>query len=115
MENHADTLKWLGLYLEDSGHVVLTAKTMHEALESVPGANADVLISDIGLPDGDGWELLRALRLPHSIYAIAISGLGMTEDRARSKAAGFRQHLLKPINVIELDRALEEAASEKAA
>ena len=74
-----------------------------------------MLISDIGLPDGTGWELLQRLQLPHPIYAIAMSGFGMNADQARSRAAGFRHHLLKPFPLNELDGLLEEAARELAA
>ena len=110
VENHADTLKWLSFYLEDGGHTILAAKTMAEALDSLPKANADVLISDIGLPDGDGWELLEGLHQDRPPYAIAISGAGMMKDRARSEAAGFQRHLVKPLDLEELEEALEEAS-----
>ena len=114
VENHADSLKYLVLYLEMIGHTVLSATTMTEALAKLPGARCEVLISDMGLPDGDGWELLRTVQLPSPIYAIAMSGFGMNADRARSKAAGYRHHLLKPFVPTELDAALEEAAQAKA-
>ena len=112
VENHADSLKYLVLYLETMGHTVLSATTMTEALEKLPIAGCEVLISDMGLPDGDGWELLRTVQLPSPIYAIAMSGFGMNADRARSKAAGYRHHLLKPFVPTELDEALEAAAQE---
>jgi CheY-like chemotaxis protein len=118
VENHADTLKWLGLYLEQLGHTVVTARTMGEALAALPGAGCDVLISDIGLPDGNGWELLEQLRQnrrPHPSYAIAMSGFGMNADQGRSKAAGFRHHLLKPFDPEQLDGMLAEATRETAA
>lgn len=115
VENHADTLKWLTLYLEQLGHSVLSARTVDEALTSLPAANCNVLISDIGLPDGDGWELLRRAELPPAVYAIAMSGFGMNADRAKSKATGFRHHMLKPFDPDELDALLEEAAEEMAA
>ena len=114
VENHADTLKYLSLYLEAMGHSVVSAKTMAEALEALPGAGCDVLISDIGLPDGDGWTLLQTVQLPRSIYAIAMSGFGMNADRVKSKDAGYRHHLLKPFVPTELDAALLEAAQEAA-
>ena len=112
VENHFDTLKWLSLYLEEMGHVVASATCMKEALEALPAADCHVLISDIGLPDGDGWELLLGARLPRPVYAIAMSGFGMNADRLKSKAAGYRHHLLKPFVPRELDAALEEAARE---
>src|SRR5829696_6670983 len=96
VENHADTLKYLRMYLEQLGHAVRAARSMTEALAELPSSDCDVLISDIGLPDGDGWELLRQVKLPHSPYAIAMSGYGMNADRLRSKEAGYRHHILKP-------------------
>ena len=67
------------------------------------------------LPDGDGWELMAKAHLPATVYAIAMSGFGMNTDRLKSKAAGFRRHLLKPFVPTELDAALEEAAREATA
>lgn len=112
VENHPDTLEYLQLYLEESGHHVESAETMASALEALPGRDFDVLISDIGLPDGTGWDLLGRLQLPRPVYAIAMSGLGMNADQLRSRAAGFRHHLLKPFPLSELDGLLEEAARE---
>ena len=112
VENHADSLKWLVRYLEVMGHTTASAQTMQGALELLPQAEYDVLISDIGLPDGDGWELLQSVRLPHPIYAVAMSGFGMNTDRAKSKAAGYRHHFLKPFNPVELEAALDEATRE---
>ena len=112
VEDHPDTLEYMQMYLETLGHTVLTADTMTKALATLPRADCDVLISDIGLPDGDGWLLMRRLQLPQPIYAIAMSGFGMGEDQLKSQEAGFRHHLLKPIRPKELDTALENAARE---
>ena len=114
VENHADSLHALQYYLEQMGHAVIAATTMAEALERLPGADCEVLISDIGLPDGSGWELLERARLPRPIFAIAVSGYGMPEDCERSVAAGFRAHLVKPTDPDELDGLLEQAMAEKA-
>jgi two-component system CheB/CheR fusion protein len=112
VENHKDTLLWLSRYLEMLGHTVCSARTKAEALEALPKAGCDVLISDIGLPDGNGWELLQSVPLPRPIFAIAMSGFGMTADRAKSVAAGYRHHILKPFDPSALDAILEEAARE---
>ena len=112
VENHRDTLAYMQMYLEASGHTVRSADSMTKALAALPGANCDVLISDIGLPDGDGWMLLRLVQLPHPIYAIAMSGFGMGADQLWSQEAGYRHHLLKPIDPAQLDAALAEAARE---
>ncbi|MGZ8993650.1 MAG: response regulator [Burkholderiaceae bacterium] len=112
VENHADTREFLTFMLEELGHHVIVADTMTKALREVPLSDSDVLISDIGLPDGDGWELLSRLNLPHPIFAIAMSGFGTASDRARSKAAGFRHHLVKPMGLEQLETILNDAAEE---
>jgi two-component system CheB/CheR fusion protein len=109
VENHADTLRWLTLYLEVLGHTVTTAQTLTEAKAALSGSDCDVLISDIGLPDGTGWELLEQAQLSRPIFAIAMSGFGMNADNTRSRKAGYHHHLLKPFKVAELDKMLKEA------
>jgi CheY-like chemotaxis protein len=115
VENDADTLKYFRMYLEDEGHRVWDARSVAEALAKIPKVECDVLISDVGLADGTGWELMeklreRGLQLPP--YAIAMSGFGMNADRAKSNAAGFRHHLLKPFDIDDLDEILKEASRE---
>jgi CheY-like chemotaxis protein len=112
VENHEDTRFLLGLLLEQLGHTVFSATTLGDALEQLPDAECEVLISDIGLPDGNGWELLARLGDEAPRYAIAMSGFGMASDRQRSLAAGYRHHLLKPVEPNELERLLDEAAAE---
>jgi two-component system CheB/CheR fusion protein len=114
VENHEDTLNALRLYLELQGHTVQSARDMKSALEIAPTAQFDVLISDIGLPDGNGWELLRQLSAHGPIKAIAMSGFGMNADRTKSKAAGFRAHLIKPFLIEELETALQTIVDEMA-
>lgn len=111
VENHEDTRILLCILLEQMGHTVRTAASMNEALREIPAGDYDVLISDIGLPDGDGWELMRRLeRRPR--YAIAMSGLGMQGDRAKSREVGFRHHLVKPTGPEQLVEILESAERE---
>src|SRR4051794_15562202 len=114
VENHADTVQWLKLFLEDLGHVVGAVRTAAEAHAALKAEDWDVLISDIGLPDGTGWDLLQ--QQPSNkrpLFAIAMSGFGMNSDTSRSHAAGFRQHLLKPFKTEELEKLLAQAASER--
>lgn len=113
VENHDDSRLMLTMLLSSMGHQVQSAASMHEALGCLPQANPEVLVSDIGLPDGDGWELLRRVELPHEVYAIAMSGYGMAADRERSKAAGFRHHLVKPMDIEQLETLLAEASRER--
>ncbi len=112
VENHDDTRYLLGLLLEQLGRTVFSAATLSEASEKVPGARCDLLISDIGLPDGSGWDLMVRLGDDRPPYAIAMSGFGMSSDRQRSLSVGFRHHLLKPVEPNHLEKLLDEAATE---
>jgi len=109
IENHQDTLDAIKMFLEAQGHTVEVALDMKSALSQAPATKFDVLISDIGLPDGDGWELVKKLReqIP-GLKAIAMSGYGMRADLERSKASGFGAHLIKPFGPMELDAALKK-------
>lgn len=98
--------------LESLGYVVIVAGSMRAALTIAVRSNCDVLLSDIDLPDGNGWELLSLLNLPRPMYAIAMSGYGTISDHRRSKAAGFRHHLVKPMGLEQLETILAEAAKE---
>ncbi|MBC7367004.1 MAG: response regulator [Undibacterium sp.] len=115
IENHPDTLNYLKMHLESVGHSVTTACTMQAALAASPTENCDVLLSDLGLPDGDGWQLMELAKFPQPVYAVAMSGFAAESDFARSKAAGFRRHIVKPFGGEDLREALEEAAREIAA
>ena len=113
VEDHEDTRVTFKAYLESRGHFVATAASVKEAVEALPTAHCDVLFSDIGLPDGTGWDLLRDVRLEKPIYAVAMSGFGMQADRARSYEAGFRHHLVKPPRIDKILTILDEVAAER--
>jgi len=74
----------------------------------------DLLVSDIGLPDGSGHDLMRQIRAEQSIAGIAFSGFGMEDDLEKSRAVGFTEHLIKPINVDRLQATLREIARKQA-
>ena len=57
-----------------------------------------LVISDLGLPDGSGYDLMRKLRADHRLRGIALSGFGMEEDVRRAEEAGFSRHLTKPVD-----------------
>ena len=107
VENHVDTLRILQMHLKSLGHRVVPARNMNEAVAALADDQYDIFLSDIGLPDGDGWQLMRRV-LEHSprAYGIAMSGYGTLSDREKSKAAGFRHHLLKPFSPDELETLL---------
>jgi CheY-like chemotaxis protein len=93
--------------LHRRGYQVTSAGTLAEAKAASGERPFDVLISDLGLPDGSGCELLAALP-QHFVRSIALSGYGMESDIARSKHAGFHAHLVKPLTTQQLDRTLNE-------
>ncbi|MEO6568381.1 MAG: ATP-binding protein [Opitutaceae bacterium] len=106
VEDHVTTLKALANLLERDGHRVTTAANVAEALAAAATNTFDLVISDLGLPDGTGTELMEQLRDRYHLRGIALSGYGMEEDLARSSAAGFVTHLVKPVSIAELRRAL---------
>ena len=108
VEDHADTAEALADLLRGRGYQVTIAGSIAEALgqaEAPEGRRIDLVVSDLGLPDGSGMDLMRELSGRHGLTGIALSGYGMEEDVRKSHEAGFRQHLTKPVDV----RALEEA------
>lgn len=113
VEDHEATLQVLSRLLHRAGHDVITASSVTAALAAVDGRTFDVLISDLGLPDGTGVDLITALRARRSDFrAIALSGYGMEDDMQRTRAAGFDEHLVKPVDFEQLRRALSKLAPE---
>jgi CheY-like chemotaxis protein len=112
VEDDNDTLEAIQIYLQRLGHIVFSARSKAEAVKKIPRANCHVLISDINLPDGNGWELMQEIEDLRPNYAIAISGYGMKADRQRSAESGFRHHVVKPVFPDRLDTLLEEATAE---
>ena len=111
VEDHVDTLRIMAKLLRALGYGVATASTVSEALRLCEQESVDLLVSDIGLPDGTGYDLLRQIGARRPIKAIAVSGFSQEEDRARSKQAGFAEHLTKPIDFQKLELALARVAS----
>ncbi|MEO6994260.1 MAG: ATP-binding protein, partial [Lacunisphaera sp.] len=107
VEDHLATLKTLAHLLKADGHRVITATNVTEALAATAVNTFDLVISDLGLPDGTGNELMEKLRSAYGLRGIALSGYGMEEDLARSRAAGFVTHLVKPVAMADLRSALE--------
>jgi CheY-like chemotaxis protein/nitrogen-specific signal transduction histidine kinase len=98
VEDHADTSQVLKRLLTKQLHEVRAVHTVADAIAAAEMERFDLIISDIGLPDGSGLELMPKLRQLGATVGIALSGFGMEEDVARSRAAGFREHLTKPLN-----------------
>ncbi len=108
VDDHGDTRRVLSRLLLRSGHEVITADSARSALEILEGQQFDALISDIGLPEISGYELIRQAKRRQPLRGIALSGLGMDDDVRRSIEAGFDHHLTKPINFQELQTVLGE-------
>jgi CheY-like chemotaxis protein len=109
VENHVDARFLLRALLETLGHVVTEAISVADGLRKIAAADFDVLISDINLGDGTGWDLMRSARLPPRVLPIAYSGHCSSADIARSNAAGFHHHLVKPGGLEALEIILADA------
>jgi signal transduction histidine kinase len=106
VDDHPDTCAALERLLQLRGHSVTTAHDMRGAIELANGSSFDLLISDVGLPDGNGMDLIRSLRSQQPIRGIAISGFGMDTDIRKSVEAGFSEHLVKPVTLEKLEAAI---------
>ncbi|HMJ07199.1 MAG TPA: ATP-binding protein, partial [Chthoniobacterales bacterium] len=112
VEDHSSTLEVLSRLLTRAGHAVVTAGTLADALSAAAAGIFDLVISDLGLPDGTGNELMEILRARYKLRGIALSGFGMEEDVARSRQAGFAAHLTKPVDFQQLRRALHDVTND---
>jgi PAS domain S-box-containing protein len=114
VEDHADTAEAMADLLRLLGHRVEVAGSVAAALATAD-ANAqtafDLVVSDLGLPDGSGLELMAELTRRHGLKGIAVSGYGMEEDIRKSREAGFERHLTKPINLQTLETAIRQATA----
>ena len=110
VEDHPDTATVMTLLLKSLGHGVEMANGVARALELAEKQSFDLVISDLGLPDGSGLELMRLLGQKHGLKGVAISGYGMEADLADSKDAGFIAHLTKPVNFQQVRALLSQFA-----
>ena len=97
VEDHEDTRMILRRLLTRWGHTVTAAGCVAEARLALADGTFDLLLSDVGLPDGTGMDVVATLREKSRIPAVAMSGYGMEADIARTRAAGFDEHLVKPV------------------
>jgi two-component system CheB/CheR fusion protein len=112
VEDHGDTAATLQMLLQSSGFEVETAGGFQQAMNFATSNSIDLLISDLGLPDRSGLELIKELRQHGcSFKAIALSGYGREEDVRRSKEAGFAAHLTKPVDLDVLLRTVDSVIS----
>lgn len=104
IDDHEATLHVLKRLLTRRGHQVVTANSVATALTAAATNTFDLVISDVGLPDGTGLDLMAQLRDRHGLRGIALTGYGMENDIAQSKAAGFIGHLTKPVDYTQLQK-----------
>lgn len=114
VEDHPQTVKVLARLVEARGFRVLTAHSVTQARAVAAANDIGFLISDLGLPDGNGGELMRELRDQLGIAGVALTGYGMDADVADARRSGFILHLTKPIQIGDLEKALALARQELA-
>src|SRR5438270_10215297 len=112
VEDHDDTLVVLARLLRMSGYEVDACGTAEGARELAASGRCDLLVADIGLPDGSGLDLMRDVRQRHGIPGIAMTGFG-EHDAQTCQAAGFSHHLLKPVAFDDLLAAIKSLAATK--
>lgn len=114
VEDHADTAEAMADLLRGLDHRVTVAGSVSAGLAAAEAAmeegGIDLLVSDLGLPDGTGHDLMRELGRRYRIKGIALSGYGMEEDIQKSLEAGFERHLTKPVSLQILRAAIQQAA-----
>jgi CheY-like chemotaxis protein/anti-sigma regulatory factor (Ser/Thr protein kinase) len=111
VEDHEDTKRSLTNLLRRRGYHVESAGDLQSALDLSTKEEFDVLISDLGLPDGSGIDLMRALNSQRPVFGIALTGFGMEDDIRKSYEVGFKHHLVKPIDLNKLDSFIQESAA----
>ena len=112
VEDHADTLRVVARLLDHFGHEISLADGAQIALQIIESKEFDVILSDIGLPDGNGYEVIAQAKLKGPVKGVALTGLDKDEDAKRSKEAGFDFHLTKPVDFHELRTVLAQVSLE---
>jgi CheY-like chemotaxis protein len=112
-EDHHDTARTISRLLRSAGFAVTAAPDVASASAAADRELFDVLVSDLGLPDGDGYEITRRIRAIRSMPGIAMSDYGMNEDRRRSHEAGFSAHLVKPIDLPQIIAAIRRVTDNR--
>lgn len=114
VDDHVETLRAMSKLLSLHGYQVIAADGYQAAIEAAMSERFDLLLTDVGLWDGDGHNLfghIRALPNFSELIAIAVTGRGMPEDVQDSRDAGFKAHLLKPVHYQQLTKVIEKALS----
>jgi CheY-like chemotaxis protein len=113
VEDHESTAHVLSRLLVKAGYQVAVAGDLASSRNVMQHDHFDLLLSDLGLPDGSGLDLMHEVASKQGIPGIAFSGYGTDQDVQKSLAAGFCEHLVKPIDMERLLRAVKHAVGEK--
>jgi len=113
VEDHFDTREYIRRLLEAASHRVTTTESAEEALKIAETTSFDLVLSDLGLPDMSGNELMRRLRARFNLPGIALSGYGMENDIEESRKSGFTYHLTKPVSFDRLKSLVAEVTANR--
>lgn len=111
VEDHSDTLEALSRLLNHFGHEISTAGDARSALDMISSKEFDVVLCDIALPDGNGYDVIAEAKRTRAVKAVAISGFAARDDIERGRNAGFDFHLAKPVDFHELRSVLGQIAA----
>jgi CheY-like chemotaxis protein len=111
VEDHSDTLQALSRLLSHFGHEISLADTAQSALNTIDSKEFDVVLCDIALPDGNGYDVVAQAKRKRPVKAVALTGFSASEDIERGKEAGFDFHLAKPVDFHELRAVLGQIAA----
>ena len=111
VEDHGETRRALSRLLSYFGHEISVADSTQSALKFVDAKRFDVVLSDIRLPDGTGYEVISNAKLKQRVKGIALTAFGADEDIRRSNEVGFDFYLTKPVGFCELRSVLSQVAS----
>src|SRR5262249_49598669 len=111
VEDHRDTLQALSNLLTHFGHEISVADDAESARKIIRSKEFDVVLADISLPDGSGYDLVAEAKREQAVKAVALTGFGAPDDIERGKEAGFDFHLTKPVDFHELRAVLGQIAA----
>jgi CheY-like chemotaxis protein len=111
VEDHSETLQALSRLLSHFGHEVSVADDAQNAMNMIDSKEFDVVLCDIALPDGSGYDVIAEAKRKRPVKAVALSGFAATEDIQRGRDAGFDFHLAKPVDFHELRTVLGQIAA----
>jgi len=110
VEDHSDTLEALSRLLDHFGHEISTAEDAQSARDMINSKEFDVILCDIALPDGNGYDVIAEAKRKRPLKAVALSGFAARDDIERGRKAGFDFHLTKPVDFHELRSVLGQIA-----